>query len=318
MRRAERGVVDPLRNLPADRRGNVPGMRMVRVVGVALLLLVGCRAPQPTGTPATGHQLARLHQPAPGWWSGAQPAADADFAAIAALGVTTLISVDGARPEVERAARHGLQYYHVPLGYDGIAPRQRLALLKAAERGSGSIFIHCHHGQHRGPAALGCILVSTGRLSPEAGLAFLQHAGTDPHYAGLHAAVRTATPADPAILATTPLPPPIAPVPPLAEAMVAVDVHYLRLGQMKELGWRTPAGQPGLVPVQEALLLRELLTELHRLGPALEPMTAAMGVSATAARALEDALRAGDDIAADAAWMPLRQSCKDCHVAHRD
>src|SRR5262245_55603645 len=53
--------------------------------------------------------------------SGGLPAGEAAFAELAELGVKTIISVDGAKPDVMAAERHGLRYVHLPHGYDGIS-----------------------------------------------------------------------------------------------------------------------------------------------------------------------------------------------------
>jgi hypothetical protein len=51
---------------------------------------------------------------------GGQPEGDAGFEKLAALGVKTIISVDGISPNVEAAHRHGIHYVHLPFGYDGV------------------------------------------------------------------------------------------------------------------------------------------------------------------------------------------------------
>src|ERR1051326_9522581 len=45
-------------------------------------------------------------------YSGAAPADEAGFRSLCALGVRTIISVDGATPDVAAARRHGLRYVH--------------------------------------------------------------------------------------------------------------------------------------------------------------------------------------------------------------
>src|SRR5262245_46397548 len=52
--------------------------------------------------------------------SGGQPDGELAFAKLKELGVKTIISVDGARPEVELAKKYGLRYVHLPHGYDGV------------------------------------------------------------------------------------------------------------------------------------------------------------------------------------------------------
>ena len=57
-------------------------------------------------------------------YSGGGPEGDSGFASLKKLGVKTVISVDGARPDVARARAHGLRYVHVPIGYRGVPQAQ--------------------------------------------------------------------------------------------------------------------------------------------------------------------------------------------------
>ena len=77
-------------------------------------------------------------------------------------GRKTVLTLDGAQPDVETAKRHGLRYVHVPIGYDGIPAARALELAKTFQtlEPSGPIFVHCHHGKHRGPAACSIALRS--------------------------------------------------------------------------------------------------------------------------------------------------------------
>lgn len=88
-------------------------------------------------------------------YSGSQPEGEGAFAALAKLGVKTIISVDGSKPDVEAARKHGLHYIHLPFGYDDIPTNRVVELAKAVESQPGPVFVHCHHGLHRGPAAVG-------------------------------------------------------------------------------------------------------------------------------------------------------------------
>src|ERR1043165_5547284 len=75
-------------------------------------------------------------------FSGDAPEGDDAFAEIAKLGVKTLISVDGTKPDVETAHKHGLRYIHLPFGYNGI-PASRIAdLTKAAQSVVGPMYVH--------------------------------------------------------------------------------------------------------------------------------------------------------------------------------
>ncbi|HVR84282.1 MAG TPA: hypothetical protein VMU54_08225, partial [Planctomycetota bacterium] len=130
--------------------------------------------------------------------SGAQPEGDAAFEELSALGVKTLISVDGAKPDVDTARKHGLRYVHLPIGYDGVPSERALQLAKAIEELDGPIYMHCHHGQHRGPAAAVVACVVAGRMDTTRAVETLRTLGTGPQYVGLWDSAREARKADPA------------------------------------------------------------------------------------------------------------------------
>ena len=54
-----------------------------------------------------------------GFYSGSAPAGDAGFDSLSSLGIKTILSVDGAMPDVELADKYGMRYVHLPIGYDG-------------------------------------------------------------------------------------------------------------------------------------------------------------------------------------------------------
>src|SRR5512134_2416916 len=66
-------------------------------------------------------------------FSGSSPEGDAAFRELIRLGVKTVISVDGAQPDVEAARKHGLRYIHLPIGYDGVPTNRIAELVKAAQ-----------------------------------------------------------------------------------------------------------------------------------------------------------------------------------------
>src|SRR5581483_11908914 len=125
--------------------------------------------------PSTANSFAKLEAPgienlyriSDRIYSGSSPTGDAAFEALAKLGVKTIITVDGAQPDVDLAARHGLRYVHIPVGYNGISSNSALQLVKAAQSFSGPIYVHCHHGLHRGPTAAAVICEGTAGWSSE-------------------------------------------------------------------------------------------------------------------------------------------------------
>jgi protein tyrosine phosphatase (PTP) superfamily phosphohydrolase (DUF442 family) len=198
-------------------------------------------------------------------FSGGQPEGDDAFAALRKLGVKTIISVDGTRPDTDRAAKHGLRYVHLPHGYDGISSNTAIRLAKAAATVEGPIFVHCHHGKHRGPAAVGVICQATAGWTPPHAVAWLKQAGTAADYAGLYRVNAEFRPPSPAQLAGVPSQfPARAEVSGLVEAMVEIDHRWDHLKAIQKAGWRVPANQPDLVPAGEAKLLSEAYRELQR------------------------------------------------------
>jgi protein tyrosine phosphatase (PTP) superfamily phosphohydrolase (DUF442 family) len=112
-------------------------------------------APSKELVPATVHPLKadgieNFYQLTDRLFSGSQPEGDAAFAALKERGIKTIITVDGAKPDVETAKKFGIRYVHLPIGYDGVPTNQAGRMVKAAEALPGPVYIHCHHGLHRG------------------------------------------------------------------------------------------------------------------------------------------------------------------------
>ena len=262
--------------------------------------------------------------------SGAAPEGEASFAALRDLGVKTVISVDGARPDVETARRFGLRYVHLPIGYDDVAPREARAIARAIDEVDGPVYVHCHHGRHRSAAAVATACVMNRRLRPEQAVSVLRTFGTGANYRGLWASALGARPLDPAELAAVKVDyREAAPIPPLAEAMVEIDQTLDRLKLAEKAGWRSPALHPDVDPPHEALQLMEKLRELGRTDDARvrpEQYRKMLAEGEAGARTLHESLlawsaagRAGAPPAKAAASMKaIGSSCAGCHKSFRD
>lgn len=248
---------------------------------------------------------------------GGEPVGDAAFRTLAERGVRTVVTVDGARPDVATARRYGLRYVHIPIGYDGVPAEAGLALARVARECDGPVYVHCHHGKHRGPAAAAIIGIACGRLDHESATHLLEQAGTSRDYAGLWRDVAAYVP-----------PPEDAKLPELVEAaeveslavtMSRIDHLYDHLQAIESAGWRTPADHPDLVPRHEATLLLEAFRESARLLPpdraVLRPGLAGAEALATD---LAAALKDGDSPTATAKLATLKASCTACHRRYRD
>lgn len=158
-------------------------------------------------------------------YSGGQPEGDEGFQALADLGVRTVISVDGARPDIELAKHHGLRYVHLPISYHDVPPAQLARMVQAVQSLPGPAYVHCHHGKHRGPAsALSIWRCLNPALTPEVATETLKEMGTAAKYRGLYRAVERNMPAIPK--STTADFPEVTPAAPLAEQMVAIDLTW--------------------------------------------------------------------------------------------
>ncbi|MGI8981338.1 MAG: hypothetical protein ACR2FY_19100 [Pirellulaceae bacterium] len=197
--------------------------------------------------------------------SGGQPEGEAGFAELKGLGIKTVISVDGARPDVELAKKFGLRYVHLPHGYDGIPEERVEELAKAVRDLPGPIYIHCHHGKHRSPAAASAACVGAGLIDHKDARQVLVVAGTSESYRGLYQAAQNAKRFDDKLLDALQAEfPATAKLPPMAEAMVGVEHANDHLKLFAANKWRPIKDQPALEPDHEALLLREHFTELLR------------------------------------------------------
>ena len=262
--------------------------------------------------------------------SGGLPLGDKAVRELQSMGVKTVISVDAQKPDVQTAAKYGLRYVHLPHGYDGVPGERVKQLAKAVRELDGPIYIHCHHGEHRSPAAAAVACVAAGFIPQAKGVAVLQLAGTSPKYRGLYESARKAKPLEDALLAELDIEfSETVEVPPMAEAMVAMGHTHDHLKEIAAAGWRTPAEHPDLDPAHEALLIREQFTEVLRtdyVRQKPEAFKELLSDSEEAAQELEDVLRQWQSTTPNAEppdpvhrWSArITANCKACHQRFRD
>jgi len=264
----------------------------------------------------------------PKLYSGGQPDPEAGFRALAERGVTTVISVDGARPDLEHARRYGLQYVHVPIGYDGLSRQEAWAIAQAVRTSEGPVFIHCHHGKHRGPAAAALAARCAQNWDVNQALDWLNKAGTSPDYKGLFETVErfeppTADELDRADITLTER----VKVPDFVEGMIQIDERWEHLKAIRDAGFRTPPDQPDLDPPHEALMFVEHYRELQRLDEARQrgpDFVEQLRSAETHARRLSRSLaRAQDQPPPDPAELNaifnmVGRDCTSCHKVYRN
>lgn len=191
--------------------------------------------------------------------SGSEPHGDEAFAALAKMGIKTIISVDSKAPAVDLAARHGMRYVHLPIGYHGVKSRDVLRLVKTYREASGPFFVHCFHGAHRGPAAAAVGRVALDGVARETAVGEMrQWCGTAPTYSGLYASVGTFE--IPSVEQTRALDWPLperAPIDDYTDVMVAVSRSDDALKHLAQFDYAGDPGHPDLDAVNEATKLHE-------------------------------------------------------------
>lgn len=280
---------------------NLPTIRFFAILVLVLLRCLEGAAAEPVPLSVGGlHNVFRVTDRI---LSGSQPAGDTAFAALARLGVKTVISVDGAKPDVAVARKYGMRTIHLPLGYDGVPAARIAQLTSAAGTLTGALYVHCHHGKHRGPTAVAILCEADEGWDAERAVAWLRQAGTADEYLGLYRSVREFRPATTAQMEQVGELPEVAKTPALVDVMVALDA---RLDALK-----TTPDAPG---AQQATLLWEQLRELSRSEDAAER-------PADYRAKLGDAERLAGELrhsVSDVGVRALSESCAACHKKYRN
>ncbi len=284
-----------------------------------LLVLNTCGAQQQQQQ--TSQDPPGLHnfwQATPGVFLGSEPEGEEAFASLQKLGITTLVSVDGATPDLVLAKKFGLRYLHIPFGYDGIPEHAAKSLSRVARDIHSPVYVHCHHGKHRGPAAAAIICLAAGSVSRDNALLFMTSAGTSKDYDGLWRDVRNFEPPH----ADTTLPEfvEVAKVESIAAAMAKLDRSFDHLKLSARVGWKPLTEHPDLIPAAEALLVQEGLRESARQldKEYSEEFRVWLKESEQLAATLYDAVKAGEEVAASRLVKSLEQTCIRCHRKHRN
>ncbi|MGB7325613.1 MAG: sulfur transferase domain-containing protein [Rubripirellula sp.] len=256
--------------------------------------------------------------------SGGLPDGDEGFAELHRIGVRTIISVDGAKPDDDAARRAGLRYVHLPHGYGGIDSGRVLELAKAITDLPGPVYIHCHHGKHRSPAAAASACIAAGRIDHDAGVEFLTTAGTSRDYQGLHQTVARTKAVAPEFLESMVVDfQPFEAPPALATQMVKLQEIFDSLSLTESSGWKFQSNHTGLNPTQQALMLKECLDQTFRdnsISDRSAEFTQILNQSISNANKLETILRSDPTNSAIASkiFREIKTDCKACHQISRD
>ena len=207
------------------------------------------------------HNIVAFHE---GFYSGSVPEGETGFESLAKLGVRTVVSVDGAIPDVAAARARGMRYAHLPIGYDGFDDARRAELVRAVRDLPRPIYLHCHHGKHRSAGAAATVAVSLGWLANDAAAARMRVSGTAAGYKGLWACAANAAPMLAAAIDAARADFPEITVPDsMVSGMIAIDETHERLRTVEKNAWRVPPSHPDLAPAADAGKLADLLALLN-------------------------------------------------------
>ncbi len=269
-----------------------------------------------------GHALHNLHQFTPDLWSAGEPVGEPAYEELAALGIRTVISVDGVAPNKELALQHGIRVVHLPIGYDGVNAQRTKELAHAIATMPRPIFVNCHHGKHRGPAALCVGAIGAGEITNAQAVAFMTLAGTSSKYHGLWHAADTAQQlsADTLLDDSIELPEQ-AVIEDFVEAMAEVDRLHEFLWDCADNGFAPPVDNPDLVPISLAGQIHNLLRGMAddqivmQEGPEFADL---LRTNQEHASAVETKLEQNDLAGALESLNMLTDSCNDCHTKYRN
>jgi hypothetical protein len=249
---------------------------------------------------------------------GSEPEGEEAFRSLQSLGVRAILSVDGATPNLELARKYGMRYIHIPIGYDGIDQQSALAMTRVARDIRGPLYVHCHHGRHRGPAAAAVVCLAAGVMTHGQTEALMTTAGTSRDYVGLWRDVAAFRVPGPEV--KLPELQEVAKVDSVAASMAKLDRHFEQVKLVSKAGWKVPAEHPDLIPVTEALLVEEGLRETFRQldSKQADAYGGLLQESVVQAGDLTKAVRQGQWEQAGAALMRLEKSCAKCHAEFRN
>ena len=246
-------------------------------------------------------------------YSGSEPVNRAAFEELEAMGIRTLISVDATPPNAALAGEHNIRVIHLPIGYEGISDQRVKELAFAIQSSFKPVYIHCHLGKHRGPAATCAGALALGEITHEEADAFMTQAGTSKNYSGLWSAVEhtqqleTIEPmhlSEQAIASS------------LSKTMSRIAKQATYLNDIADNGFAPLADHPDLTPTSIAGHIHNLLRSLETNEEALEYGSEFMEdleYASQAASKVETLLQNNElDLVVDA-MSALENSCSRCH-----
>jgi protein tyrosine phosphatase (PTP) superfamily phosphohydrolase (DUF442 family) len=283
----------------------------------------------PETPPQEPHGLHNVYRLSDRIISGSEPHGEEALKAIAAMGAKTVVSVDGAMPDVETAKKYGLRYVHIPIQYSGITEDEVRRLSKTFLDLPGPFYVHCFHGKHRGPAAAAVGRVVLDKASRETAIAEMrQWCGTSAKYEGLYRTIATgAMPTDLELKRMKYDFPSTYRFVGFRHSMISISRPYDDLEALAKRKWELDPEHPDVDPGNAAKKLSQAFEEsaaLEEVAKKPADFRGWLADSVEASKRLRDALarrargEAGAAKDADAAFAVLKQRCDACHKPYRN
>ena len=255
-------------------------------------------------------------------YCGAHPTTEKAFAALAEQNIKTVVSVDGTKPKLSMAKRHGIRYVHIPIGYGKVNQKSLGTIARMASEVEKPIYVHCHLGKHRGPAVAAIASMEMEEINHQEAIKFLTMAGTDKKYVGLWESVEThqrpiPTKAWPRLVE-------VSKVDPFVSAMSKMIGPVEKLQAVETAGWSsktntTNAEFQNFEPKHLAVLIKENFREAVRSNPNVDDkvFSGYLAESEKLSRQLEEKLDAKMHEDASAVLNSLLMNCARCHEEYR-
>ncbi len=260
--------------------------------------------------------------------SGSEPHGEEAFRQMQAMGVKTILSVDGKIPDAELADKYGMKYVHVPIQYSGILEPEMLRIAKTFREQDGPFYVHCFHGKHRGPAAAAVGRVVRDGAPRDVAIAEMrQWCGTAESYEGLYRSIADGPIPESATTQRLSWDFPAAhPLEGFRHAMIEVSRVHDQLKYLYRRDWQVDADHPDVDALNEATQLASIYrtaSELEDVNQKPADLRGWVDDSATASVGLRDAIAAwragdGDVESVDTAYEQVTQLCSTCHKSYRN
>ena len=220
-----------------------------------------------------------------------------------------------------------MKYIHIPLGYDGVGEKERRQFATLMMHTKGKIYFHCHHGKHRGPAAVATCMIISGDLDQEQAMAYMAVAGTSRDYKGLWDSVASIRRGEVEAGSVNDLPS-RAESDGIAQYMAKLDRRWEVIQEEKKQSLDLNVSDPNKLQ-QEVIAIMECLRESARSvqrdregkwgdAKSLQRLVDHLLDSSTTAEQFANAIRSGDKKKASESFASLAKQCKSCHEKYRD